>query len=80
MTATDAIITLWVGDESIIFASHDDLDELYPDLLPETDEAPCPAIITLEVADLEATTRVLASATSVFPAATFATTSVADRR
>lgn len=62
VTATDDIVTLWLGDESILFASHDDLDELYPDLLPESDDVPCPAVITLEVADLEATTRALASA------------------
>lgn len=62
VTATDAIVTLWLGEESILFASHDDLDELYPDLLPESGDVPCPAVITLEVADLEATTRVMASA------------------
>ena len=62
VTATDDIVSLWLGDQSILFASHDDLDELYPDLLPESDDIPCPAVITLEVADLDATIQVMASA------------------
>lgn len=62
ITSTDNVVAVRTGGASILFARDEDLEALYPDLLPDPDEAPCPAVITLQVKDVELTGRVLADA------------------
>ncbi|MBC6440887.1 MAG: VOC family protein [Rhodospirillales bacterium] len=49
---TDNTVTVRAGGQTVVFASHDDLNALYPDLLPVPGEARCPAVVTLAVNDL----------------------------
>ncbi len=62
VAVTDEIVTLHLGHETVMLARHDDLLALYPELVPETDDGACPAVVTLSVADLEATTAYLRGA------------------
>ena len=62
VTTTDDIVAVRTGGASILFARPDDLEALYPDLLPDPDQSPFPAVITLEVGDLDRAGRVIADA------------------
>jgi catechol 2,3-dioxygenase-like lactoylglutathione lyase family enzyme len=62
VTPTDNVVAVRTGGASILFAGEEDLEALYPDLLPDPGQAPLPAVITLEVDDLDLTGRVLADA------------------
>ena len=62
VTPTNNIVAVHAGGATIMFAGDEDLEALYPDLLPDPGEAPYPAVITLEVDDVALTGRVLADA------------------
>jgi catechol 2,3-dioxygenase-like lactoylglutathione lyase family enzyme len=62
VTTTDRIVALRLGGSSILCARPEDMETLYPDLLPDPDETPFPAVITLEVGDVDLAGRVLADA------------------
>jgi len=59
---TDDIVTLQMTNSTIVLGRHDDLLTLFPEILPDPGEGPCPAVATLSVDDPDATAHLLASA------------------
>jgi hypothetical protein len=59
VTMTDDILTLRIGASSVVLARHEDLVTQYPELLPEPEEGPCPASVTLAVRDVALTAEFL---------------------
>jgi len=62
VTTTDNIVAVRTGGTTILFARPDDLETLYPDLLPDSGTTPFPAVITVEVSDLDRAGRIIADA------------------
>jgi hypothetical protein len=60
VTLTDAVLTVWVGRQRLVFATREDFEWMHPGAeLPPEPDMPMPVMTTIEVSNLDATAACL---------------------